>query len=195
MTNIALTSLSTSLCPDWSIRSPMELPGECFHGTFCIDPSPCLHLCLFIFSSLQGSAHVLLSLPKTGSKMGLRIYGRPLEAKTAEIPMRKSDVLTLALLLNQGEKIRVSSRRKLRFYYVNKSLKTLCENTAAKRDPHRSQGGAMQKRRETWITQSNNCRDVKTTNSHFWLRNLSGCARVQVEPQASTNLTWKETYN
>lgn len=93
------------------------------------------------------------------------------------------------------KKIRVSSRRKFRFYYVNRSLKALWENTAAKRDPHRSQGGAMQERKETWITQSNNCQEVKTTNSPFWLRNLSGCTRVQVEPQASTNLTWKETHH
>jgi len=43
--------------------------------------------------------------------MGLRIYSWALEAKIAETPMRKFDVLALALLLNQGEKIRISSWR------------------------------------------------------------------------------------
>lgn len=104
MTNIALTPLSTYLCPDWSIRRPMELPGERFHGTFCTSPSHCLHFCFIILSCFQGSAYVLLSLPKTDSKMGVWIYGRPFKEKVAEIPMRKSDILTLAFLLNQGEK-------------------------------------------------------------------------------------------
>lgn len=104
MTNIALTSLSTCLCSDWSVRSPMELSVECFHGIFCISPSPCLQFCFFILLSLQGSAHVLLSLPKTDSKAELQIYGKPLEAKTVEIPVRKSNVLILALLLESGWK-------------------------------------------------------------------------------------------
>lgn len=192
MTNIALTPLSTYLCPDWSIRRPMELPGERFHGTFCTSPSLCLHFCFIILSSFQGSAYVLLSLPKTDSKTefmeGLsekRLLKSPWESlifwhwlfswtrvkKTEYLLGENSD-----FIMWMGV-----SRLSVEIHLQRETL-------------HRSQGSAMQEE-ETWITKSNNCREVETTNNPFWLRNLSGCARVQEEPQASANLSWKEMYH
>lgn len=103
---MAPTSLSASVCPGWSLRNPMELPGECFHGTFSISPfPPLLHFCLFTLWSLQGRAHVAPKLAPNWQPNGTRNLWEGLwKQKTAEIPVRKSDVLTLALLLNQREK-------------------------------------------------------------------------------------------
>lgn len=56
---------------------------------------------------------------------------------------------------------RICSERKVILYYVNRSLNTLCKNTAAKRDPTEVRGMAKQKRRETSTTKCNNCQEVK----------------------------------
>lgn len=63
------------------------------------------HLPPFLVCHIIISPSQCLSLPQSDSKMGLQIYGRSLEAKAAEIPARKSNILTLALVLNLVEKI------------------------------------------------------------------------------------------
>lgn len=90
---------------------------------------------------------MLLSLPKADSKLGLQIYGRPLEARAAEIPVRKSDLLTLALVLNLTEKIRISSWRKLRSdLIVNRSLKTPVKIQLQRDSPEAGAGNTGEKR-------------------------------------------------
>lgn len=134
-----------SLYPDRSMGNPMESPRG-FSWDFLSQPLTCLQFWLFLLSSLQGSACVLLSLAKADSKVGLQIYGRPLEAKAAEIPVRKSDLLTLASVLKLTEKIRISSWRKPRSdLIVNRSLKTPVKIQLQRDSPEAGEGNTGEK--------------------------------------------------
>lgn len=143
MTDIAWTSPSISLCPDWCIKKSHRITMGMFSYDFLYQ-SLTLHSLLFFHIPIS-PMQSLLSLPKTGRKMGLQIYGMCLEAKTSEIPKRKSDILTLALLFNQSEKSEHLLGENSGFILWT-GVSKLWENTAAKRDPHRSQG--VQGRRE-----------------------------------------------
>lgn len=131
MTNIAWTSANISLCPDWYIKKSHGMTMGMFSCDFLHQSLTLLSLLFFHIpiSPMQW----LLSLPKADRKMGLQIYGRRLTAKASEIPIRKSDILTLTLLLNQSEKMRVSTWSKFRFYWTgvsNLSVKTQLQKEA-----------------------------------------------------------------
>lgn len=154
---------------------------------FVLDPHSAF---IAVFSCSIFPMQWLLSFPKTDRKLGLQIYGRCLEAKTSEIPVRKSDILTLALLLNQGEKMReyVLGANSGFIAWTGVSKLSVKVQLQKEQKPHRSQDGARQERKETWITDSNNCWEVETTSSLFGVQNLSSCVSIQV------NLIWKEMY-
>lgn len=173
--------------------NPTESPGG-FSWDFLSQPLTCLQFWLFLLSSLQGSACVLLSLAKADSKVGLQIYGRPLEAKAAEIPVRKSDLLTLALVLDLTEKIRISSWRKPRSdLIVNRSLKTPVKIQLQRDSPEAGGGNTGEKRNV-----NNPKQELMGSQSKeqplLTLKSLSMC-NGSSKPWASINLTWKETHH